>query len=256
MSTAHRIARLLSGAVIAALTIGLAAPGVAAAGAVAPASPVVAPTALHGAGSCPDIDMVYRARSEFPATSKGIVDHTMQRSRMEKAVLCLVNAERSAVRLPPVKIFFYGRFTPDDGRLLPVAKRHLADSLRLRWWGKVEPGKNCVPVKNQPDKCDGHINPETGTTAQKRLENYSKRCGESATGENLYTAYGLESLVTPRAAVQWWMNSPGHRDNILRPDFTDMALAVRDGSADPAAGSTTPSATYVQVFGFCRPTGG
>lgn len=38
-----------------------------------------------------------------------------------------------------------------------------------------------------------------------------------AAGENLAAGY-----TTPEAVVSAWMNSPGHRDNILNPQFTEM----------------------------------
>lgn len=41
-------------------------------------------------------------------------------------------------------------------------------------------------------------------------------------GENLY--YG--SIGTPEDAVNSWMNSPGHRANILRPNFTHLGVGV------------------------------
>ncbi|MFI7446668.1 hypothetical protein ACIBQX_04135 [Nonomuraea sp. NPDC049714] len=47
------------------------------------------------------------------------------------------------------------------------------------------------------------------------------------------------------------MNSKLHRDAILDPTFEEMYTKVAWGSADPAAGSTTPALTYVQMFGRC-----
>ncbi|MCL1468286.1 CAP domain-containing protein [Argonema galeatum A003/A1] len=38
-------------------------------------------------------------------------------------------------------------------------------------------------------------------------------------GENI--AWGFP---TPEAAVNWWMNSPGHRANILNPDYRDIGV--------------------------------
>jgi uncharacterized protein YkwD len=45
-----------------------------------------------------------------------------------------------------------------------------------------------------------------------------------AMGENLYLGEG--ALGLPRVALDGWLNSPGHRENLLRPDwrFTGIAL--------------------------------
>jgi uncharacterized protein YkwD len=60
-----------------------------------------------------------------------------------------------------------------------------------------------------------------------------------AFGENLAMGY-----PTAAAAVQSWMQSPGHRANILNATFTEIGA----GYATDAAGRTY----YVQVFGRPR----
>lgn len=55
-----------------------------------------------------------------------------------------------------------------------------------------------------------------------------------AAGENL--AYGFE---TARMLVQSWMESRGHRANILSPDYEDCGIAIIDGSTlGPATGKS------------------
>lgn len=50
-----------------------------------------------------------------------------------------------------------------------------------------------------------------------------RRCGLSTVGENV--AYGYR---TGRAVVrQGWMKSPGHRENILRPQFRLMGIGAK-----------------------------
>jgi uncharacterized protein YkwD len=49
-------------------------------------------------------------------------------------------------------------------------------------------------------------------------------------GENLYFCQGVEDFNA--AAVKGWMNSPGHRQNILGRNFTDTGIGIaesRDG---------------------------
>jgi len=43
-------------------------------------------------------------------------------------------------------------------------------------------------------------------------------------GENL-----AQGSNTPEEVVQRWMDSEGHRANILQADFTEIGLAVTDG---------------------------
>jgi uncharacterized protein YkwD len=65
-------------------------------------------------------------------------------------------------------------------------------------------------------------------------------------GENI--GYGTGSLGTPAAMVRAWMASPGHRANILTPDFRNSGVGVAIGI--PAPASNTPAgATYTQDFG-------
>lgn len=60
------------------------------------------------------------------------------------------------------------------------------------------------------------------------------------TGENL----ALGNFADDQELVQAWMDSPGHRENMLTPDFTEIGVAVAKGEFE---GQTTWLA--VQVFG-------
>lgn len=62
------------------------------------------------------------------------------------------------------------------------------------------------------------------------------KCNLTAVGENV--AYGYDS---GRAVVKAWMNSPGHRANLLSPTFGLLGMAVRRSE------DGTPYAA--QVFG-------
>jgi uncharacterized protein YkwD len=237
----NRLGRAAAVAVASAAIGGLGLTGV--------ASAATAASPLQGAGSCQNIDYVYQPQSAFPDTPRGRLDFLLQPTTIEKAVLCLVNAERTALNLQPLKRFIALRGTATLGT---AAAREAADAVRLRWWGDVEPGKNCFPLKDNPSQCDPHINPQTLSTPVTRAQavGYTRRCASYSIGENAYVGWGV-SNVTPRAAVSWWMGSPPHRANILNPNFTESYAEPALGSADPAAGSTTPAVTYVQMFGRC-----
>ncbi|MFI6504452.1 CAP domain-containing protein [Nonomuraea typhae] len=207
----------------------------------------VTATERAGASACPNIDMVYRDRSAFPNTPKGRRAYGMQSVTIEHAVVCLVNAARKAPLKRPVAL----RGAPLG--LGGAAHRHVQDAVRLRWWGTVEEIKNCIPSAQDPNRCDTHINPQNKSTPQSRVTDagYVRRCGKWGVGENTYTGWGARN-VTPRAAFNAWMESKGHRDNILNPEFRETRVGVAWGSADPDAGSVTPALSYVQVFGFCN----
>jgi uncharacterized protein YkwD len=64
-------------------------------------------------------------------------------------------------------------------------------------------------------------------------------------GENL--ASGFE---TARLLVESWMESPGHRANIMSPDYEDCGIAIIDGATTgPATGKS-----IVVLFGKTRQT--
>lgn len=67
-----------------------------------------------------------------------------------------------------------------------------------------------------------HVNPVTGSTLEDRAKEFGYEY--SIIGENL--AAGQTSAIQ---VVQDWMNSEGHRANILRPEFTEIGIAVRLG---------------------------
>ena len=62
-------------------------------------------------------------------------------------------------------------------------------------------------------------------------------------GENI--GWGQASLATPRSMVDAWMNSPGHRENLLSADYSEVGLGLALGT--PA--DQTWGATYTTDFG-------
>ena len=64
-------------------------------------------------------------------------------------------------------------------------------------------------------------------------------------GENL--AWGTGALATPGSIMQAWMNSPGHRDNILNSDFREIGIGIVTGNP---AGPDGLGATYATDFGM------
>lgn len=88
-----------------------------------------------------------------------------------------------------------------------------------------------VTLENEADEyaCEligdnffAHENPVTGSTLKDRAAAFNYQF--SVIGENL--AAGQKS---PEEVMAAWMNSPGHRANILDPRFTQLGVAVRSG---------------------------
>lgn len=106
----------------------------------------------------------------------------------ERQMLDLLNEERTAAGL---------RALIWDDRLLPVARQHSEEMLRLKYFA--------------------HQSPMSGTPFDR-----IKKAGimYSRAGENL--AYAQSVSVAHRGLMQ----SPGHRENILRPEFTHIAIGV------------------------------
>ena len=130
------------------------------------------------------------------------------------AVLCLINAERSAKGLPALA---------EEPRLDAAAIAY-ARLMRERDFFAHE-GVD-------------------GSTPQSRIlaAGYPRASG----GENL--AWGQRESATPSAIVRGWMESRGHRENILRPQFRLIGIGIVRGS--PLHGRPEEdSAIYVTPFG-------
>jgi hypothetical protein len=90
-----------------------------------------------------------------------------------------------------------------------------------------------------------HVSP-SGETIDERLASYvGGATGSWVTAENL--AWGEGALATPAATVRSWMNSTGHRANILDPSYSEVGIGITAGS--PTGSSPAVAATYVAEFG-------
>jgi uncharacterized protein YkwD/uncharacterized membrane protein required for colicin V production len=106
----------------------------------------------------------------------------------EKQLFDLVNGERARRGLAALSL---------DPRLVPVARAHAAEMFRLRYFG--------------------HLSPVTGTPFDRLAK---AGIVYQRAGENL--AYAPSVTV----AHQGLMDSEGHRENILRPEFTELGIGV------------------------------
>ncbi len=88
-----------------------------------------------------------------------------------------------------------------------------------------------------------------GETDKARVERFGYTfSGFSFTkfGENIYRGSGTSG--TARSAFTWWMNSPGHRTNILDRQFREVGIGVRTGDYQGQAGTSM----YTVDFGVRR----
>ncbi|MFZ2491692.1 MAG: CAP domain-containing protein [Thermoanaerobaculia bacterium] len=109
------------------------------------------------------------------------------------SVLAEMNLRRLAERLPPLSA---------EARMMAAARDRMRDMEDLGYWGHVAP--------------DGR-----SPFLWLHLRNYRY----ANAGENL--ANGFETV---RLLVDSWMESPGHRANILSPLFTECGIDVIEGS--------------------------
>lgn len=134
------------------------------------------------------------------------------------AVLCLINGERNQRGLPDLQ---------RDRKLQKAAQRH---SERMD-------GTGCFS-----HECPGEAALGTRLGSVDYLGGAVERW---AFGENI--AWGMRSLGTPRAIVDAWMRSAGHRANILSTSFREIGVGFASGSPN---GKRDPGGIYTTDFGL------
>jgi uncharacterized protein YkwD len=117
------------------------------------------------------------------------------------ATLCLINRERAAHGLPGLVA---------DARLTQASQRHSDDMGRRQFYAHENP--------------DG-VNPSGRVYAQ-GLPAYG-----TTVAENIHWATGYRA--TPKRIVRDWMDSPGHRDNILRAEVSLIGVGIGFAAPDP-----------------------
>ena len=133
-----------------------------------------------------------------------------------ETTLCLINGERADRGLPP-----------------------LAANATLR----------AAATAYAQDLVDGSYFSHTGrdgsdVLARIRRTGYLPAGAGWQLGENL--AWGTGALATPGAIMQAWMNSPGHRENILNPDYREVGIGIVTGNPAKPDGA---GGTYATSFG-------
>jgi uncharacterized protein YkwD len=162
---------------------------------------VLLPDAAHAASGCTGGD-------RMPAE--------LGRAATRVTTLCLLNAERSARGLQPLR---------QDARLRGAARRHSRDMVAHRYFGHDS---------------------RSGAPFSKRIAvtGWMHSRGDWILGENL--AWGSGASATPGAIVAAWMASPGHRENILKRDFRVIGIGLANGVPVATGGR---GATYTTDMG-------
>jgi uncharacterized protein YkwD len=117
---------------------------------------------------------------------------------LEAAVVAGINAQRAAAGLPPLQL---------DPDLAIVARERSSDMAQRGYFSHVSP---------------------TGETFKSIMQSHGVAC--SWCGENIaYNNFGYDQTVA--VVLSAWMASSGHRDNVLRPDFSRVGVGVALGGS-------------------------
>jgi uncharacterized protein YkwD len=176
------------------------------------AMPVVPAFASHRGGSSYSV-----ARAAAVCADSNLVPSSTNLARIAAATLCLINQERTAAHLVALR---------PNAALDTAASQHSADMVAKNYFDHVSP---------------------SGSTPQSRMTavGYLKPNRAWTIGENIAAATGSQS--TPASIVTLWMNSSGHRANILNPKFRDSGIGAT--ASAPRVVGAGPGGTYTQDFG-------
>jgi uncharacterized protein YkwD len=136
------------------------------------------------------------------------------------AILCLNNQERVERGLPALK---------ENSRLRQAAVGHSDDMVQRRYFDHDSPGGS-----DMVDRIFG--------------AGYVHKNQSWSLGENI--AWGTGDLATAAEIHKAWMNSAGHRANILRRSFREIGIGIVVGN--PEVDPADEGATYTADFGVRR----
>jgi uncharacterized protein YkwD len=137
---------------------------------------------------------------------------------MEQSIGCLINEERAAYGVGPVQ---------PDASLRQAALSHSTEMVNLGYFEHTSPA---------------------GVTFIDRIEDtgYTRGARFWEVGENL--VWGTGPLSTPQSLVTSWMNSPPHRENLLRPRFREIGIAAVVGT--PRSATDLTGVTVSSEYGY------
>jgi len=140
----------------------------------------------------------------------------LSQAAMESSIACLINEERTAYGVPPVQA---------NSDLREAALSHSREMVDQSYFEHTSPA---------------------GVTFIDRIAatGYTRGVRSWEVGENL--VWGTGTLSTPRSLVTSWMNSPPHRENLLRARFREIGIAAVVGTPESSRdiGGVTVSSEY------------
>ena len=144
----------------------------------------------------------------------GALPKNATKRALVRATLCVLNARRARHELTPLQL---------NRKLGTAARRHSRAMVRERFFS--------------------HTSPD-GTTFVDRIRasGYLSGARSWSVGENI--AWGTGSRSAPRSIARSWMNSPGHRANILSRSFRHIGIGIASGTPVGTGGGT-----YTTDFG-------
>jgi uncharacterized protein YkwD len=160
-----------------------------------------------------------KRRAKADCADTHVMPGTGNLGAVRAAVLCLQNRERAARGLRPLK---------ENARLRRAALGHSADM--------VSGGYFAHESRSGADMADRILRTGYG------------RGGGWSLGENI--AWGTGSLATAAEIHRAWMESPGHKANILRRQFREIGIGIALGAPGGSGGGD--GATYTADFGVRR----
>ena len=154
-----------------------------------------------------------------PCANANVLPGQGSEAVLAKATVCLVNRERTRRGMRALRT---------NRRLSRAAVAHTRDMIDHHYFEHQAP---------------------TGQNVVDRLlsSGYLGKVRNWLVGENL--AWGIGSRSTPREIVVSWLNSPGHRRNMLNRRFREIGIGVVFST--PVRNAPT-SATYTTTFGVRR----
>jgi uncharacterized protein YkwD len=149
---------------------------------------------------------------------EGATDVPSDLEKATAATYCLVNAERARRGLRALR---------RDADLARAARGHAEDMVRRDYFDHTSPG---------------------GTTLKDRVRaaGYGKPGQGWRAGENI--GWGTGARATPKALVDAWLGSDGHRRILLSGDYRELGVGVAGGAPNRDA----PGATYTLNLGVLR----
>ena len=139
---------------------------------------------------------------------------------LARATLCLLNRQRRAHRMAKLRF---------SKRLGKAARGHSAEMSHRKYFSHDS---------------------RSGASFLDRIRRagYLRSARAWSVGENI--AWGSGSRSAVRSIARAWMNSPGHRANILNGRFRHIGVGISFGA--PVRSSSRTAATYTTDFGVRR----